>query len=123
MVILGYDSHIILKALSKKQRKLRLQTIGKSLENLISLRIGKYLEIKDTRNFLPTSLEKLVKSLKSKVDSEKRPIQEVFKYTFNFFKANYGHVEDEHFPLLINKFVYPYSYFNSFAKFEVITTN
>ena len=109
--------------MSKKQRQFKLQAIAKSIENFISLRIGKYLEIKDSKNFLPASLEKLVQSLKSKVDAEKRPLQHVFKHTHNFFKTKYGHVKDEHFHLLTSKMTYPYSYFNSFKKFEVIPTN
>ena len=42
----------------------------------------------------------------------------MFPNTWSFFKEEYGHLPDETFELLTQKGIYPYSYMDSFEKFN-----
>ena len=60
----GYDSHLIVTALSKPQYRDRgIQVIGQNMERYIQLKWGQNLVFRDSFMFLTSSLESLVQSL------------------------------------------------------------
>ena len=106
----GYDGHIIFQNLTKVKDIAEPQVIAKSMEKFVTFSIGN-LKFKDSMNFLNLSLDKLVKNLKSSGDG-------VFKNLNFYFKDKWGHLPDSAFEMLTRKGVYPYSYMDSFDRFN-----
>ena len=113
----GYDSHIIFQHLSAANgEKQKVNVIAKSMEKFISFKIG-CLDFIDSANFLSTSLEKLVSNLKAKAIKENN-LKGVFTTTWRYFQDKWAHLPEKAFEMLTRKGVYPYTYMDSFAKFE-----
>ena len=89
----GYDSHLIIKELSKFN--CNINVIPNGLEKYMSFSLVKNIVFIDSMLFLNTSLDRLVKNLND------------FKYFSKVFK---GHKLD----LVKKKGIYPYEYMNSF---------
>ena len=84
----------------KKKRKLNIGIIPKNIEQYLTFSIGNVSFI-DSAQFLLGSLEKLAENNKDNL-----------KYVREYFK------DDEEFELAKKKGVYPYSYIDSFEKFN-----
>lgn len=90
-----YDAHLLISKLGNY----KVTAIPKNSENFLFL---------DSLNFLPSSLSVLVETLKK----GSLDLQSTFKLMHNEFS-------DEHkFNLLLQKGEYPYSYMDSFSKFD-----
>ena len=89
----GYDSHLIIKELSKFN--CNINVIPNGLEKYMSFSLVKNIVFIDSMLFLNTSLDRLVKNLND------------FKYFSKVFK---GYKLD----LVKKKGIYPYEYMNSF---------
>lgn len=87
------------------------------MEKFFKIQIGKHIQIKDSLNFLPTSLDKLVQVRRKQAKNLQDLIQ-LFPNTWSFFKKEYSHLPEETFELLTHKGVYPYSYMDSHDKFQ-----
>ena len=100
----GYDSHLIIKALTKKiVDKDEIRVIANSTEKFISFQIGG-LRFLDTLQFLNASLDSSVKVLtKSGSDS--------FVHTRRHF------IDSDKFKLMTQKGIYPYEFMNSCERF------
>ena len=97
----GYDSHFIIKEANSVANKIKC--ISQNQEKMISFNLDQYKFI-DSFQFMPSSLDSLVKNLKDKgID--------YFKHTKRFYKG-------ELLDLITRKGVYPYDYMDSFEKFE-----
>ena len=103
-----YDGHIIVKALSSFE-DYEFNVIAQTMEKNITFSMKKKNENSvsiseqfiDSFQFLPTSLEKLVKNLKQE--------------DFQILKEN---MDEDKIPLLLRKGVYPYECMDSFSKFS-----
>ena len=96
-----------------------IDCIAKSLEKLTMLKIG-HIEIKDSLQFLNTSLDTLVTNLEDYADKKKKANESlldakkrVFRNTYKFFERDWSHLGDEAFNLLTCKGFYPYEYVTS----------
>ena len=116
----GYDSHILMKELARFKRKINI--IPNNMEKYMSFSVGTEityydkntksdktrtifnLTFIDSLQFMPSSLEKLVKNLKDGGLDK-------FKYA----KQEFG----ENTELMTRKGIYPYSYMDSESKFDV----
>ena len=130
----GYDSHFIIKALSKYKlkkehifEKLMYAKQGQKISafidkiKIIPLTEEKYisftiedLKFIDSLSFLPSSLEKLVENLKN---GDKNDLS-AFHVTKHFMKLEYPDITDEQMLLLCQKGVVPYEYMDSFDKYN-----
>ena len=81
--------------------------LAKNLESFFQLSVGKHIQIKDSLNFLPSSLDKLVE-VRRKQGKTPEKLIELFPNTWHFFKKTYPHLSDDLFQLLTHKGVYPY---------------
>ena len=115
--IYRYDSHLIFKQLTQNKDKVEPQVIAKSMEKFVSFSI-KNLHFKDSLQFLNSSLETLVKNLKSKQKNGKK-LEEIFPNLYHYFKNNWAHIPEKEFHLLTRKLCYPYKYIDGFEKFEI----
>ena len=95
----GYDSHLIMKAMGKVNR--RITCIPQNMEKYISFSLGN-LRFIDSLQFLNASLEKLVGNL---------AMDDPTKFTH--LRTHYG----EDAELLLRKGIYPYDYMNSEERF------
>ena len=95
----GYDSHLIIKEISKFDVK--VSVIPNGLEKYISFTINTSLAFIDSRQFMNSSLDSLVKNLS---DND-------FKYLSEEFSG-------EFLELVKQKGVYPYEHMDSFKKFS-----
>ena len=111
----GYDSHIIFNNLNKVPMK-EPSVIAKAIERFVSFNIGK-LHFKDSLQFLGSSLDTLTKNLAAKA-VKGQTLEDVFPNLHNYFKEKWKHLPPEAFKMLTRKGVYPYSYMDSFHKFE-----
>ena len=100
----GYDSHLIVQKIHQVAVDKTLEVIPNNMERYISFSIGK-LRFIDSFQFMSSSLDTLVKNL-----SEFPHLHELFGDVWS--------IEESSFPLLIRKGHYPYSYMDSFEKFE-----
>ena len=106
----GYDSHLIVTALSSPQYRTReIQVIGQNMERYMQLKWGKNLVFRESLMFLTNSLESLVQSLR-KTDEQQ------FKHLEILIRLKYPNAD---YKLLLRKGVFPYEYFDSFEKFNV----
>ena len=96
----GYDSHFIIKKLEKNTN---ISVIANNFEKYISFKIDN-LQFIDSFQFMSSSLHRLVSNLP----------KDKFIYTDLEFK----NLEPFQLELLKKKGVYPYSYMDSFSKFE-----
>ena len=97
--IKGYDSHLIIKEISKFDVK--VSVIPNGLEKYMAFTINRNLVFIDSMQFINSSLDSLVKNLKD----------EDFKYLSEKISGKY-------LELVKEKGVYPYEYMNSFKKFS-----
>ena len=111
----GYDSHIIFRSLTKVKTK-EPKVIAKSIEKFVSFNIG-IMHYKDSLQFLSSSLDKLTENLAGKAVNG-QTLEDVFPNLHNYFKEKWSHVPKDAFEMLTRKGVYPYSYMDSFDKFE-----
>ena len=93
----GYDSHFILRELSKFD--CGISVIPNGLEKYMSFSFGKNIIFIDSMLFLDSSLDKLFSNLND------------FKYFSSVFWG-------EKLELVKKKGIYPYEYINSFTKFK-----
>ena len=84
--------------------------IAKGIEKYISMSFGN-LKFKDSLLFLNGSLESLVKYRKEKGSDQ-------FKNLRAYFNNEWSHLPESAFNLLTRKGVYPYSYMDSFERFQ-----
>lgn len=98
----NYDGHLILKHLKAGNKP---RCIATNFEKFISFSYAGY-EFKDSCQFMPSSLDALVKNLK----------REDKKITINHFKQ-FGY-DDEKIDLILRKGVFPYEWFNDMSKLE-----
>ena len=117
----GYDAHHIFNNLKE-------DSCVKSISNIIAKSLEKYLaftmrfdntkyraDFRDSLNFLPGSLDKVVKNLKDKADKEGGDsISRLFSKTLKHFGDKYGPLNEDDTKLLLGKGIFPYSYFSSF---------
>jgi hypothetical protein len=94
----GYDSHIIMQGVEAADE---IEVIANNIEKYLAFKLGKNLVFKDSLQFLPESLEKLVKNL-SKDD---------FILTAQRFPS-------DKLDLMLRKGVCPYAYLDSWARFD-----
>ena len=95
----GYDSHLIIKEISKFDVK--LSVIPNGLEKYMTFTINKNLFYINSMQFMSSSLDPLVKNLSD-----------------NDFKYLSKKVSGEFLELVKQKGVYPYEYMDSFEKFS-----
>jgi hypothetical protein len=105
----GYDSHLIVTALSNAQFRTRgIEVIGQNMERYMQVKWGTNLVFRDSYMFLTSSLESLVQSLR-KTDERK------FTYLQSQMTSRYPNAD---FKLLLRKGVFPYEYLSSFDRFN-----
>ena len=80
------------------------------MEKFVTFSIGN-LKFKDSLQFLNSSLDKLGKNLAAKSNA--------FNHLKEYFLEKWGHLPAEAFQMLTRKGVYPYSYMDSWGKFEL----
>ena len=126
----GYDGHIIFQNICKIESIAEPQVVAKSMEKFVTFSIGS-LKFKDSFQFLNSPLDKLVTNLAGKVKNGKR-VQDIFKNTWQYFQnksldlggvkgSKISTLEEDRmaaFEMLTRKGVYPYSYMDSFERFE-----
>ena len=95
----GYDSHLIIRELNKFDVK--VSVIPNGLEKYMAFTINRNLVLIDSKQFIKSSLDSLVKNL----------MDEDFKYLSDEFSG-------EFLKLVKEKGVYPYEYMDSFKKFS-----
>lgn len=117
-----YDNHLILqnlfKFLENNEKSFDNPTvIAKTLEHFMQIKMGNNIVIKDSFNFMGSSLDVLVKNLKDE-GKKNRNMKMLFKHTYSYFdelcKNNQDLVEED-FDLLTRKNVYPYEYMKSLS--------
>ena len=96
----GYDSHFIIKKLEKNTN---ISVIANNFEKYISFKIDN-LQFIDSFQFMSSSLDRLVSNLP--------------KDKFIYSDLEFKNLEPFQLELLKKKGVYPYSYMDSFSKFE-----
>ena len=95
----GYDSHLIIKEISKFSVK--ASVIPNGLEKYMAFTVNENLVFTDSMHFMNSGLDSLVKSFSS----------DDFKYLSEEFSSKF-------LELVKEKGVYPYEYMNSFKKFS-----
>ena len=91
--------------------------VAKSLEKFTAMNIG-HIRIQDSLQFLNYSLDKLVSNLKDKGLKENKSLKDTFPTVYSYFKKKWSHLDEDVFPLLCRKGVYPYEYFDTFERFN-----
>ena len=120
----SYDFHLILQNLFKFMEDnenifYNPKVIAKTLENFMQITINSTTVIKDSLNFLGTSLDKLVKNLKDEAINGGGNMKELFKHTYSYFeelRIKNPMLKEDDFHLLTSKGVYPYQYLTSLEK-------
>src|SRR5277367_5195107 len=120
----GYDGHLLMQEIGKFKRDLKV--IPNNMEKYLSFSVGtkklyydffKKKEVEklehnltfiDSFQFMSSSLDKLVKNLKDEGKNKFRYLEKEFS---------------NHFELLTQKGIYPYSFMDSWDKFNVPTKN
>ena len=95
----GYDSHLIMNVVNEFD--VNVSVIPNELEKYMAFIINKYLVFLDSKQFMNSSLEKLVKNLS---DNDFIYLSEEFNY--------------EQIKLVKQKGVYPFEYMDSFERFS-----
>ena len=109
----NYDAHLIIERAHKLAENADINVIAQNSEKFITFGF-KNLCFKDSFSFLSASLDKLVKLTKYE-DGQKR---ENWEMKFKYSKRNPYVKTSEDLDLLTDKGVYPYDYFDDFAKFR-----
>ena len=100
----GYDSHLLVWGFAN-DKKSRLSVIGQGLEKYLLIQWGDHYEFKDSLQFLPASLERLVESLKScEVDK------------FIQLRRGFPLVDERQMQFQKQKGIYPYDWMDSIEK-------
>lgn len=113
----GYDSHIIITSLSKRNVQKDIYCIPQPGEKFLSLSFNGYQFI-DSNAFLQSSLDKLSQLLSkngddlSKLIHTRRGFENVISPRLNLMP------NEELFAMIAKKGTYPYDYMDSFARFE-----
>ena len=97
----GYDSHLIMSAIGKTNKK--INCIANNMEKYISFSLG-CMDFIDSFQFMSASLEKLICNL-SKEGQDKFPHMST-------------HFDNDYIGLLLRKQVYPYDYFDEPERFS-----
>ena len=97
----GYDSHLIMSAIGKTNKK--INCIANNMEKYISFSLG-CMDFIDSFQFMSASLEKLICNL-SKEGQDKFPHMST-------------HFDNDYIGLLLRKQVYPYDYFDGPERFS-----
>ena len=84
------------------------------MEMFTAIFLGDTFVVKDSFNFLPQSLEKLVSTLVRKKNANHRVL---FKNLYKFFKTQ-NPPDEKAFDILLCKQYYPYEYMDSWEKFQ-----
>ena len=92
----------------------KIDCIAKSLEKFTVLKIG-HVHIKDSLQFLNTGLDTLVCNLKKYGQSRNESLSKTFKYTHEYFKETWPHLNEDVFEMFTRKGVYPYEYIDSLS--------
>lgn len=100
----GYDSHLIMQRIHRVATDKTLEVIPNNMERYISFSIGK-LRFIDSYQFMSDSLDTLAKNSSD------------FPHLHGLFGEIWS-IEESSFPLLTQKGYYPYSYMDSFEKFD-----
>ncbi len=108
----GYDGHIIFQSLSEVEGIQTPQVLAKTMEKYLSFTIGS-LHFNDSLQFLNSSLDKLVQNALGKEKD-----YSIMKNLCQYFYDKWSNLDEEAFIMLTRKGVYPYSYMDSFARFE-----
>ena len=108
----GYDGHIIFDSLSKVEGIKTPKVVAKNMEKYITFSIGA-LRFKDSLQFLNSSLDKLVKNALGKDEDFT-----ILKNLRQYFDKTWSHLGEDAFKMLTRKGVYPYSYMDSFKRFD-----
>merc|ERR1712025_1166553 len=111
----GYDSHHLFLNISSLEKTPTV--VAKNMEKFISMDI-KNIRIQDSLQFLNYSLDKLVFNLKDKGLKENKSLKDTFPTVYSYFKKKWSHLDEDVFPLLCRKGVYPYEYFDTFEIFN-----
>ena len=111
----NYDAHLIIEKAHKLAENTDINVIAQNSEKFITFGF-RNLCFKDSFSFLSASLDKLVKLTKYE-EGEKR---ENWETKFKHSKRNPYVKTSEDLDLLTDKGVYPYDYFDDFAKFREI---
>ena len=108
----GYDGHLIFQSLSEVEGISTPTVLAKTMEKYLSFTIGS-LHFKDSLQFLNSSLDKLVQNALGKNKD-----YSIMKNLRHYYNGKWGHLDEEAFKMLTRKGVYPYSYMNTFSRFE-----
>ena len=103
----GYDSHLLVWGLAE-DKATKLSVIAQGLEKYLLIEWGDHFQFKDSLQFLPSSLERLVENLKSAAVDE-----------FHHLNAAFPNATPNQLSLLKQKGVYPYDWMNVAEKLEV----
>ena len=102
----GYDSHLLVWGLAK-DKNAKISVIGQGLEKYLLIQWGQHLEFKDSLQFLPASLERLVENLKT-CETDK----------FIHLRKAFPNASPRQLELLKQKGVYPYDWMDSIEKLK-----
>ena len=106
----GYDSHLIIKELCRIEDNLsKVRLIPKNMEQYISIKTDQFAFV-DSLQHLNASLDTLTENLKTEGEHK-------FAAVKQFIDHKHGGSQEK-FNLLLRKGVYPYSYMDSYEKFE-----
>ena len=103
----GYDSHLIVGSLDSFP-EIDIRVIGQSMEKYLMLAWGDHIVFKDTLQFMSSSLESLAENL-----------QKAGRDKFVHVRREFAGVTQQQEDLLFRKGVYPYSFMNDWARFDV----
>ncbi len=102
----GYDSHLLVWGLAKYPNS-KLSVIGQGVEKYLLLEWGAHYQFKDSLQFLPTSLERLVENLKTSEEDK-----------FLNLKNHFSNATPQQMELLKKKGIYPYDWMNTMEKMK-----
>ena len=109
----GYDSHLLVKELSRLEEKLYIRPVAKSLEKFIAFTY-KNIQFKDSYRFIPNSLNDLCEDLRLKPGENCIKFPALYKH----FKKKYPHLPEDVFAMLTRKLPFPYDYLDTFDRLE-----
>ena len=102
--IFSYDNHLIIRALATKFGASNISLIGSSKETFSKIETRHFVFL-DSYSHLNDSLDTLASNLRSKGPQH-----------FTFVRNEFP--DDEKFELCLQKLVYPYSFMDSFERFD-----
>jgi len=102
----GYDSHLLVWGFLHRSNK-KINIIGQGMEKYLLLEWGNHIQFKDTLQFLPDSLERLVENLKSDTIDK-----------FAHLKSAFPNASPNQIQLLKQKGIYPYDWMDNEEKLK-----